>query len=80
MKKLKLQNQSYKELLIAFKAWLKVLGYSKSACKNYPLYLQEFLFHMEQAGYCDLSTITISSVKEYYRYLQERPNNITYGL
>jgi site-specific recombinase XerD len=79
MKKLKLNNRSYKALLTAFKAWLDVLGYSKSAYDNYPRYLQEFLHYLENHGYNELRLLTVQTVKEYYSYLQQRPNHINTG-
>ena len=79
MKKLKLQNKGFKELLSSFKEWLDILGYSQSARENYPRYLHEFFYHMEQKGHTKLNMVTIASVKGYYRYLQERPNQVTNG-
>ncbi|MEA1786094.1 tyrosine-type recombinase/integrase [Arenibacter sp. GZD96] len=79
MKKLKLENRTYKELLIAFKAWLGVLGYSRSAKENYPRYLREFLYHIEQKGHDRLHTVTATNIKDYYSYLKERPNQTTNG-
>ena len=79
MKKLKLKNPSFKELLIAFKAWLDILGYSKSAHENYPRYLQEFLYYLECHGHTDLTIISVTIIKKYYQYLQQRPNTNTYG-
>jgi len=79
MKKLKLENRSYKELLIAFKAWLGVLGYSRSVKESYPNCLKEFLYNMEQKGHLQLDAITVTNIKDYYNYLQERPNQTTNG-
>jgi len=79
MKKLKLQNNSYKALLQNFKEWLDVLGYSKSACDNYPNHLQEFLYYLECHGHTDLTIVSVTIIKKYYHYLQQRPNTNTYG-
>lgn len=79
MKKLKLNNRSYKTLLLSFKDWLDVLGYSKSTYDNYPRYLQEFLYYLENQGHTELQLLTVQNVKEYYRYLQQRPNYINAG-
>lgn len=79
MKKLRLENRSYKELLIAFKDWLNVLGYSGSAKENYPRYLKEFLYNMERQGHDRLGTVTATTVKDYYGHLKERPNQTTDG-
>lgn len=79
MKKLKLQNRGFKELLLSFKEWLDILGYSSSAKENYPRYLHEFLYHMEQKGHSRLNMVTIAAIKGYYCYLQERPNQTRCG-
>lgn len=79
MKKLRLQNRNFKTLLESFKAWLNILGYSKSAKENYPRYLREFLYHMQQKGHEQLHTITATTIKDYYNYLKERPNQTTNG-
>jgi site-specific recombinase XerD len=79
MKKLVLENRTYKELLLSFKDWMGVLGYSRSAKENYPRYLREFFCHIEQAGHRNLNTVTVSTIKEYYHHLHERPNQTTYG-
>lgn len=79
MKELQLQNPSYKTLLQSFRDWLAILGYSHSMRGNYPRYLREFLCHIERSGHATLSTVTVSTVKEYYGQLNERPNRNTDG-
>lgn len=79
MKKLVLENRTFKTLLESFKDWLGILGYSRSARENYPRYLREFLYNMERQGHTRLNAITVATVKGYYRYLRERPNQTTNG-
>ncbi|PCH75105.1 MAG: hypothetical protein COB98_09410 [Flavobacteriaceae bacterium] len=79
MKKLKLYNESYKVLLQSFKDWLDVLGYSKSMQENYPRYVHEFFYYLEQNNYAVLAYITVQTVKDYYQELQQRPNKLTAG-
>lgn len=79
MKKLRLQDRSYKVLLQNFKEWLNVLGYSKSAYQNYPIYLQEFLYYLECHEHTDLTIVSVAIIKKYYQYLQQRPNELTSG-
>ncbi len=74
MKKLKINNRSFKVLLISFKEWLDILGYSKGVVKYYPVYLQEFLHWLESQEHTDLRTITRKDVTNYYEYLKQRPN------
>lgn len=79
MKKNLLQNRSYKVVLQSFTEWLDILGYSTSMCKNYPMYLQEFLYYLEQHNYQHVAYITVHTIKEYYHYLQQRSNRIYAG-
>ncbi len=74
MKKLKLQNESYKLFVKSYKEWLDILGYAASTVYSLPLHLQEFFYYLECHGHNDLESITTKNVKEYYTYLQERPN------
>ena len=79
MKKLQLQNQTYKVLLKSFTQWLDILGYSKSVYKGYPKYVQEFFYYLEKNRYNVLDHITITTVKNYYIHLQQSPNEATHG-
>lgn len=78
MKKLKLQNRSYKALLISFKEWLDILGYSKGIVKYSPIFLQEFFYWLECHGHSELRTVTRKDITQYYGYLKQRPNE-NYG-
>ncbi|WP_378187396.1 tyrosine-type recombinase/integrase [Aquimarina sp. W85] len=74
MKHLKLQNEHYKTLVIAFKAWLDILGFAESTVYNLPNHLQEFFYFLEQKQIMNINHITSKTTKEYYKYLQERSN------
>ncbi|NRA93847.1 MAG: hypothetical protein HRU26_14430, partial [Psychroserpens sp.] len=74
MKHLKLQAEHYKTLIIAFKAWLDILGYAESTVYNLPNHLQEFFYFLEQKSILNINHITAKTTKEYYSYLQERNN------
>ncbi|MDC6384621.1 hypothetical protein D2V93_02230 [Flagellimonas taeanensis] len=78
MQKLPLHNRTYKALLLSFKEWLGILGYSKSCTKYSPLYLREFFHWLEQNGHTDLNTVMQQDITEYYVYLRQRPNQ-SYG-
>lgn len=79
MKKLKLQNNSYKELLLDFKSWLDILGYAESTVYYLPNHLQEFFYYLECHGHSEINTITLKTVSRYYRHLQERANETRSG-
>ena len=72
MKKLKLQNQSYKALLLNFKEWLDILGYSKSTVYYMPIFLQEFFYWLELHNINTIENISLENVNAYYKYLSER--------
>lgn len=74
MKKLKLQNRSYKILVANYKEWLDILGFAESSVYTFPNYLQEFFHYLEQHNINKIDYINREIVKRYYKYLQERPN------
>ena len=74
MKKLKLQNESYKLFVAKYKEWLDILGYAESTVYMLPIHLQEFFYYLEQNHIKNINTITNKTVKEYYSYLKERAN------
>ena len=74
MKKLKLQNTSFKILVASYKEWLDILGYAESTVYYLPNHLQEFFYYLEQNNIKTVNNITTKTVKNYYQYLQERSN------
>lgn len=72
MKKLKLQNHSYKVLLENFKEWLDILGYSQSTVYYMPIFVQEFFYWLEQHHVNSVDQISLNHVKDYYKYLNTR--------
>ena len=79
MKKLSLINPSYKELLIAFKSWLDILGYAETTVYNLPNHLKEFFNYLESNNINQLNHIETQHVTDYYKHLQERPNQRRHG-
>jgi integrase/recombinase XerD len=63
-------NTSYTAITEAFKQYLQTLGFSSSACYNYPLYIATFLTYTEQKGFCHITSITTGTIIEYYKYLE----------
>ena len=74
MKKLKLQNQSYRIFVANYKEWLDILGYAESTVYYLPNHLQEFFYYLEQNYIKNINHITPKTVKDYYNYLQQRVN------
>ena len=79
MKKLKLENRSYRALLSKFTDWLDILGYSKGVIKYYPIYTKEFLHWLETHNYKTLSIVDAKICHRYYEYLKQRPNKSRSG-
>lgn len=79
MKKSILKNPSYKALLLSFKDWLGVLGFSEGMRKNYPHHLCEFFYWLEQNNIDHIDYIQKEHVKDYYKYLKQRPNKTRNG-
>ena len=79
MKKLKLQNQSYRLFVANYKEWLDILGYAESTVYYLPNHLQEFFYYLEQNHIKSINHIRTETVKEYYNYLQQRVNERTSG-
>ena len=79
MKKLKLQNHSYKLFVANFKEWLDILGYAETTVYYLPNHLKEFFHYLEQKNINNINFITAETVKNYYQQLQQRSNTKTSG-
>jgi len=79
VKKLKLQNESFKLFVANYKEWLDILGYAESTVYYLPNHLQEFFYYVEHQNINHLTNITTQTIKNYYRELQQRANERTSG-
>ena len=59
-----------------FAAYLSQLGYSKSTTKMLPYCVESFLTHSHYQKQ-NLESITPTTILQFYKYLQERPNKKT---
>ncbi len=80
MKKLKLENPSYRALLVNFSEWLDVLGYVEDTVYSFPIFIQEFFYWLEQHHILRIDQVHSEHIKEYYDYLKQRPNERGGGL
>jgi len=64
-------NTSYKAITEAFAQYLQTLGFSTSACKNYPRYAAKFLEYAEQNNLRQINHITTKTVRDYFTYLEQ---------
>ena len=74
MKKLRLQNESYRLFVKSYKEWLDILGYAESTVYYLPNHLQEFFYYLEQQNVKNINHISTTTIKEYYHHLQQRVN------
>lgn len=79
MKKLKLQNDSYRMFVANYKEWLDILGYAESTVYYLPNHLQEFFYYLESQGIRNINQVTTKLVSRYYRHLQQRSNETRSG-
>ena len=79
MKKLHLQQQSFRYILQGFKDWLQLLNYSDSAQTNYPHYVQEFFYFLEQNGMLQIDRVSHEQILAYYNHLKHRHNQTRSG-
>ena len=74
MKRLQLQNPTYKELLLSFAEWLDILGHTERSVYGMPIKLREFFHWLEGEGLHHLGHVEPRHINAYYQYLKTRPN------
>jgi len=74
MKKLILQNDSYRYLEQSFKEWLDVQGYAPSTVYNLPNHIRELLYYLETKDIHHIKELRTHHIESYYHHLKERGN------
>ena len=74
MKKLNLENVSYRYLEQSFKEWLDILGYAPNTVYNLPNHVRELLHYLETQGVNQIKELNPKLIENYYRQLKERSN------
>ena len=67
-------RHKYAELEEYYKTWLKTLGFSSHTVYNYPKMLNLFFDYLNEKGIYPITQLTTKHVKNYFNYLQTRPN------
>jgi len=75
MKKLNLENASFRYLESSFREWLDVQGYAASTVYNLPLHVRELLYYLDSQGINNIKDLDTKHIKAYYHRLKERANN-----
>ena len=79
MKSHQIHTEYYQRLESNFALWLKILGYSGPTVYNMPLFLREFLYHLEQQGIFTLDNLPEATIPEYIKALKQRKKVRTTG-
>ena len=74
MKKLSLNNPSFRYLEKSFKEWLDILGYSPSTVYSMPTLVRELLHYLERQGIKSIKELDIKHIDRHYENLKERSN------
>jgi integrase/recombinase XerD len=74
MKKLALENSSYKYLEKSFREWLDVLGYAPTTVYNMPNLIRELFHYLEKQEISNIKELDIKHIENYYQTLKERSN------
>jgi len=74
MKKLSLENASFRYIEQSFREWLDILGYSEITVYNLPNMIRELLHYMEKQRLNNIKDLTDHTIESYYHQLKERSN------
>jgi len=74
MKKLPLENTSFRYIEQSFREWLDILGYAPITVYNLPNLIRELLHYMERRRCNNIKDLTPQLVHDYYQQLKERSN------
>ena len=79
MKKLNLDNASFRYLEQSFREWLDVLGYAESTVYNLPNHIRELLHFLETQGVSNIKELRSIHIEQFYQKLKERSNQTRGG-
>ena len=65
-------NATYDRILLAYKEWLGLLGYSQSTVNNMPKRIAEFFIFLEESSIQNLQQIEQSHIRDFYQLQKER--------
>lgn len=74
MKKLNLENSSFRYIEQSFKEWLDIQGYAPSTVYNLPSHVRELLHFLESKGIHQIKDLNSKLIDEHYLNLKERTN------
>lgn len=74
MKKLVLQNPSFRYLEESFKEWLDILGYAPTSVYYMPIHVRELLYCLESQWINNIKELDNKHILAHYEKLKERAN------
>jgi integrase/recombinase XerD len=74
VKKLTLDNTSFRYLEKSFTEWLEVQGYAVSTVYYLPLHVRELLHYLETRGVNNIKQLKTEQIEQYYEALKARSN------
>lgn len=72
VKKLRLENPSYRFLEQSFKEWLDIQGFANTTVYNLPNHIRELLHYLESQGINHIKDLEIKHINNHYEKLKER--------
>jgi len=79
MKKLPLQNVSYRYILKSYQEWLDILGYAPITVATLPSHVKELLHHLEQHNIHSIKSITSQHISSFLQHIHQRSNQTKAG-
>lgn len=74
MQKLIITNPSYEHLILGFREWLGILGYSEGTIQSVPRIVREFLHFLQSQPIKGIQELRQSHIRNYYNYVSQRAN------
>ena len=69
----------YKQLLVSFKEWLRLLNFETSTINYAPVKISEFLTWLEKQDIKEIEDVNKTVIAKYFEYLKNRPNSLKGG-
>ena len=79
MKKLPLQNVSYRYVLKSYAEWLDILGYAPITVATLPSHVKELLHYLEQQNVHNIKSITSQHISSFLQHIHQRSNQTKAG-
>jgi len=72
-------NENFAEIQKAYVTWLDTLGFSNGVVYDYKYRIRDFFLWLQSQGINHIKQVNQNHIKQYFDYLQTRPNKNTKG-